>query len=313
MPDIPRKNRGQTVAAIDVTYILAPGHSGSTLLGLLLGAHPLIATVGELKVVPSSFRSGELCSCGKRMDRCGFWQQVARCLSEKGLDMHSEGFQTHPRHNRSLAQRLIASQVRGPLWERARALAMRAWPGARRCRQHTVEHNAAIIRTILDITGRRLFLDTSKDASRLRYLDESGMFNIKVLHMIRDGRAVSYSLIRKGLDASQAARDWVFDHVQAERLRMKMNPDRWMEVRYEELCANADHTLFSVCRFLGVAPEQRTLDFRSGENHILGNRMRLTKVDRITLDVSWRSELVGGALAAVEAITGNLNRRYGYT
>jgi hypothetical protein len=37
-----------------LAYILAASHSGSTLLSMLLGSHPQIATVGEMKPAPGA-------------------------------------------------------------------------------------------------------------------------------------------------------------------------------------------------------------------------------------------------------------------
>ncbi|MCH8196354.1 MAG: hypothetical protein IIB12_09815 [Chloroflexi bacterium] len=67
-----------------------------------------------------------------------------------------------------------------------------------------------------------------------------------------------------------------------------------------------------MCEFIGVSAEDRTLDFRSWDSHVLGNRLRLSDGKEISLDESWRRELTEDALAIVEAVTAKMNRRYGY-
>ncbi len=298
---------------IDLVYILSPAHSGSTVLGMLLGAHPQVATVGELKMVPWSFRNDETCSCGVVMRHCGFWKEVADRLRARGMDLTSAQFRTHVRDRRTFTERLVAGQVRGYLGETVRSAILRVRPGAGRFLHEMLACNIAIMHVIAELTERSVFLDTSKDASRLRYLAESGRFRISVLHLIRDGRAVANSLIRKGVDSRLAAQEWVEEHYQAERLRvMNFGATRWVRVHYEKFCADPDGILASVCEFIGVRAADRTLDFRSWDSHVLGNRLRLSDGRGISFDESWRRELTEGPLAIVEAVTAKLNRRYGY-
>lgn len=55
------------------------------------------------------------------------------------------------------------------------------------------------------------------------------------------------------------------------------------------------------------------LRFRSTTHHILnGNDMRLSGVQTISLDESWRRELDGDELAYFEKVAGKMNRRFGY-
>ncbi len=298
---------------IDLVYILCPGHSGSTVLGMLLGAHPQLATVGELKVVPWSFRNDESCSCGVAMSQCAFWSDVAKKLDASGMDLISDQFRTHIDNRDTMTARLVAGQVGEHLEETARSAVLQLWPPARKYLKDTLACNIALMQTIMELTGRNVFLDTSKDASRLRYLAKSHRFKISVVHLIRDGRAVAYSLIRKGVDPRTAAKEWLAEHEQAERLRaMNLSDTRWVQVHYEKLCADADGVLASLCDFIGVRAEDRTLDFRSWDSHVLGNRLRLSSGKEISLDERWRRELTEEPLAIVEEITRSTNQRYGY-
>lgn len=296
---------------IKLVYLACPGHSGSTLLAFLLGAHPRIATVGELKVVPASFRDGSDCSCGVLLRECEFWARVNERLREDGLDLADPAFRTHA-GGASKLDRVVVGQVRGATAELARSAAIAVLPPARRRWTQTIRCNAALMRAILEETGRPMILDTSKDASRLRYLQESGRFDIRVLHLVRDGRAVAWSLIRKGVDSRQAAAEWVSEHEQAARLRAKFGAGRWLTFQYERLCEDPDSTLAEICRFLGITADAALMQFRSWDSHILGNRMRLSREQGIRLDTSWRAALGGDALAAVEAVVSAMNRKFGY-
>ena len=70
-----------------LAYILAASHSGSTLLSMLLGSHPQIATIGEMNLSPKAM--GDLnryrCSCGALIRQCGFWQKVKEAMHHRGM------------------------------------------------------------------------------------------------------------------------------------------------------------------------------------------------------------------------------------
>lgn len=297
-----------------LVYVLSPGHSGSTLLGLLIGAHPQVATVGEVKVVPASFHNAETCACGTPMTQCAFWMRVNAKLQERGLDLRSERFQVHARGGAGVIERVATSQVREGCGEFARTLLLHAWPPAGVVWRRLRQANRALVDSVCDVVKRPVFLDTSKDASRLRFLAETRAFDLRVLHLIRDGRAVAYSLIKKGTPAQTAARDWVHEHEQARRLyRQWPAPQHtWMQVSYEQLCEDPVGALRAICGFVGLHYDPCMLEFREWESHILGNRMRLTSDHTIALDTSWQEKLSDADLATVSRVTAPLNHAFGY-
>ena len=64
-----------------IVYIMGRGHSGSTILDLVMGNHEEMRTVGELT---NGFRvAGVLCSCGARLDECEFWRDVRAELRDR--------------------------------------------------------------------------------------------------------------------------------------------------------------------------------------------------------------------------------------
>ena len=69
-----------------LTYILAPSHSGSTLLSLLLSSHPDVTTVGEINVSALDDPSRYLCSCGEPLRECDFWTAIAARMNGRGID-----------------------------------------------------------------------------------------------------------------------------------------------------------------------------------------------------------------------------------
>ena len=62
---------------------------------MLLGSHPDVCTVGELKATslgdPDTYR----CSCGELIRACGFWRDVAARMAERGRPFDVLHAKTH--------------------------------------------------------------------------------------------------------------------------------------------------------------------------------------------------------------------------
>src|SRR4051795_9833771 len=62
------------------------GHSGSTILDILLGGGAAVESVGELVSGLERYEAGEPCACGEPMRRCPFWAEVRRRFEADGHD-----------------------------------------------------------------------------------------------------------------------------------------------------------------------------------------------------------------------------------
>lgn len=298
---------------IELIYIAAPSYSGSTLLTFLLNTHPDIATVGELKwgtIDTLTYR----CSCGERLVDCAFWLSIKARVEQKGLIFDFDRPPTDFRlHNNSLGDRFMRARNRGPMFEALRSTAIAMLPNCRKRIAMAARVNKAAAEAILFLQKGRILLDASKDPVRLMHMMKTGDFNVRVLHLIRDGRGVTNSTIKKkGLDPETAANDWGQTHRQIERLTADMQDGTHRKVRYEDLCRDTVMECESIFAFLGLEPSKATLSMEDTPHHVLGNAMRLASMDKIKLDESWRNELDERSLRIFESVAGLQNRRYGY-
>lgn len=90
--------------------------------------------------------------------------------------------------------------------------------------------------------------------------------NMKVIHMIRDGRDVALSWL--GLwsgprDIAQAAWTWAA-HVRKKRDWGRCHPDRYLEIRYEDLLECPEETIKQAADFLGL-PVRNHIAFHQTE------------------------------------------------
>lgn len=298
---------------INLLYIASPSYSGSTLLTFLLNTHPAIATIGELKWGDIDLETYH-CSCGALLKECGFWGEVGGRVQQRGLPFELGRPATHFRcRGRPVFDRLVRAGVRGPLFEGIRDVAVAALAPVREDWTLVRQVNRAMIEIILELQTGTVFLDGSKDPVRLKHLHETGDYDIRVIELMRDGRAVLNSAIKnQGAAATAAARDWLKTHQQIDRMRRRLGSDRVLTLHYEDLCADTARSLHRIWRFTGLAPHRVPENYRTVPHHILGNRMRLRPAAPITPDDSWRATLPEPDLRVFERIGGRANQAYGY-
>jgi len=321
-----------------LVYILAASHSGSTLLSMLLGSHPQVATIGEIKLSPSAIGEVGLyrCSCGEFILNCKFWAQVKEGMARRGHEFDiADAGTDYGIVDSAYVRRLLGPLHRGPVLENVRDVGLWISPVWRRRLPEIQKRNAALVSTIAEITGAGIVADSSKTALRLKFLLRNPELDVKVVRLIRDGRGVALTYMdpagfadatdpalrgggiggnREGerLSMAQAAHEWRRCNEEAENVLRGLDQSRWIEVRYEELCEDTEDTLDSLFEFLGLDPAKRARDFRAVENHVVGNGMRLDTTSQVRLDQRWKSVLTEQDLRVFDREAGRMNRRYGY-
>lgn len=298
----------------EVLYILSASYSGSTLLTILLARHPEIATIGELKAQAMGDVGRYVCSCGAAIRQCPFWETVGERMKARGREFDLADFGTHfGAPGRWLSDRLLRASYRGSAFESARSIGLRAVPSARKRLASVLRQNRALIEVVNEIQAGRVFLDGSKDAIRLHHMFEAGIWPIKVVHLVRDGRGAANSYAKHhqtGMGA--AAPEWVGEQAEEQRLLASLPPEAWTRVNYEDLCRDPDRTLKEIFRFAACDPDVPGILESACEHHIVGNRMRLKPLEKITYDEKWRGELTEEDLVVFNRIAGDMNRQYGY-
>lgn len=309
------KNQATTIA-----YILGSGHSGSTLLAMLLGVQPEACTVGEMRV-PSVDGEQYLCSCGEPIRKCGFWKQVGEGMAKRGIpnfDITDAGMSIHDVDS-AYAHRLLKPLPRGAVLETARSLALGFSPAWQNHLRNVHHRNKALVEVLREITGAKVVIDSSKIALHLKYLLQSPDLNIKVIYLVRDGRAVTTSMLGHNFNCGTreqtiagAALSWRKNNESAERVLADLPKSQWVHLQYEELCRRPLETVRSLCEFLGMDTSNIVMDFRARQQHILGNEMRMKSGSDIRLDERWRKALSKEDLDIFESVAGEANRKYGY-
>jgi len=319
-----------------VAYLLAASHSGSTLLAILLGSHPDVCTTGELKATSLGDPERYRCSCGAPIRQCAFWRDIAARMAARGHAFDITQAATHISTGATpYVRRLLQPLVRGSALETLREAGLGLAPSwhTRVAEFHAL--NASLVGSVCDATGARVVVDSSKVGIRLKYLLRNPALDVRVIRVVRDGRAVALTYIdpanfadataphlrgggngesrdRERLSPLDAAHEWRRSNEEAAAIVAGLDPSQYTTVTYEELCADTAAVLRRLWAFLGVAPRQFGPGWRSRSQHVIGNGMRLDSTEAVRLDERWRRALTPAALKVFEAEAGDLNRQLGY-
>jgi len=302
---------------------------------MLLNAHPGIVTAGELKANHLGDTERYMCSCQELIRSCEFWNSVSSEMERRGLEYDvcnaRTSLQSIPG---SFVQRLLRPLHRGAFLEVVRDVLLSLSPDWRRAYPVWQERNRQLINSVASVSGVSFVADSSKIATRLKYLRKIPDLKIKVVRLVRDGRAVALTYMDPGNFADardknmrgggsgirprdeetmeQAANQWLRSNMEAKQVIRTLPQEDWTQIRYEDVCTRTSETMNSVYSFLGLAEDQSFESFREVENHIVGNGMRLDSSSEIILDERWRDVLTDTDLATFDQIAGPLNRRLGY-
>jgi len=194
-------------------------------------------------------------------------------------------------------------------------------------------NNASIFRTFADLVEETTgdcpawIVDASKDPYRLLWLQRSGLFNIKVIHMVRHPCGFAYSVTkdwihRNGIVSNlerlyyttRQSGAWVIQNTLIRQIidNHMTNGDHVL-VRYEDLATHPQNTFRKVCRLIGVNCEEQAVDnWRSGSQFtIAGNPMRYEDRD-IELDERWKRRLPVSSSLIAKLISSATRSSYDY-
>jgi Sulfotransferase family len=311
-------SRGES-ALPKMLYVGGFGRSGSTLVGRVLGEAPDTICVGETRYLWSRGILHDVqCGCGEPFHSCDFWAAVGR-----------EAFGGWDRVD---TERLVELER---VTNRLRALPLHRLPQLRPGFAAAIEEYAAslgkVYAAIARVSGARTIVETSKDPNFGSLLTRIPGNDVRIIHLIRDSRAVAYSWTRKKRMSSpigkqsfmprfspaETATRWLTSNLAFHALVTRRTP--YLRVSYESFIADPRGTLRKLGDFaeepLLLPDTQMTASrVRLGDHHIFsGNPMRAdTGWLEMRLDDQWQTMLPTLPFAEVTAITLPLLRLYGY-
>jgi len=268
-------------------FIAGSVRSGTTLLQLLLNAHPNIAIFGELHYFDQL-------------------SQIRNKVPSLAGDEDFEYFMSLLKNIDNYQYIPNAENFFGVVKEKFKKEDKRTYENFLRC----------VLEEYARSQGAARFGE--KTPTNIRYLEQlvSIFPHVKILHIVRDPRDVVASSIKMPWTADDAVINslkWKCDVSYGREFSDRT--ESYMELRYEDLVYETEEQLKRICSFVGEVYDKKMLDFyKASRTHLKGEPWK-DKTQR-SIDSAaikrWSSELSHSQVFIIEKINGSLMDIFGY-
>jgi hypothetical protein len=305
------------VEKIKVLYIAGSLRSGSTLMGKLLGQVEGLLSVGEVASIwKAGFMENLLCGCGKAFRECDFWRRVIDNSFGSSLD--------------DIESLNALIELQKPMTRIRKLPFLKHGRLRRNFEQFASENLYPLYLALKKVGGGKMVVDSSKVPAYLYILSKCDFIDLRVLHLIRDSRAVAYSWTRKKLrpeigkkaeymrrySSFKSSRKWMSHNIMPLLVKRGIGDDRYIAVRYEDMMRDPRETVRRVLEFVGVESDLSFFadDFTAkvGTVHsVLGNPIVFdTGEVKIRYDDEWKGKLSPSGKAVSMFMTYPLMRMF---
>ena len=296
-----------------ILYIAGYSRSGSTILDMLLGAHPEAVSTGELTFILEDGRDPKrLCTCGEPYAKCQFWGAwIAAHLPDEKTAASLRHMET-----RENLDKVLSGDVSTPEAESYKA------------------YIDGLMSHIGQAAAPQVIVDSSKTArdaaGRALALSRIAGFDVRMLHLTRNPRSTVKSYIetgsnwaaegyhkKKSFESWRPIFGWKYANAIARQVGRELGDDRYMHVRYENLMNNPEAELARIGAFSGLDLTDIAKAVSSGEkflaeHNVVGNRTRL-EPQTIRLGEGTTPKLPFAHDLALRAFAGAEMRALGYS
>jgi hypothetical protein len=273
------------IKKLKIIYIMGDGRSGSTILSIILGNHPDIASVGELHRWPEF--QGQTKPGDEKLENKRFWEDILAHYCALGSSPDFE--------NLALLQEDIEDYQ-----QFFKVLLSKDTQDSEAYKNYLKQ----LFEAISCVADRQIIVDETKKPGRAYKLLKHKDFDTRVIHLVRDPRGVVWSQLKKDVEHKSKHPLTTMAHYNIKNcmglLVNWLTPNQSiLRIRYEDLVAVPEKTLGNIGKFIGISMEPVQQKIRSGESlwvpHLIdGNRIR--KKDKINLrfDLEWQRKLTKG-------------------
>ncbi len=244
-------------APIRVLYICGLGRSGSTILDRMLGQEPGFASFGELsKFWSHVVVAPQRCGCGESFTSCSWWVKLA----EESPEIFDRARAASVYH---LHEKFLRSTLMPRLW----------WGPTRRrvlLRFAPSYHEAlfCLYGALAEAVSGGVIVDSSKSPIYGYLLASMPELDVRLVHLVRDPRAVAFSWTRQQRDAGsvegrfmhrypsyKSTAFWTVWNETIRRVTAQSGVPA-VTLRYEDLVADPQAALAAVLDLFGARPSR---------------------------------------------------------
>ncbi len=295
-----------------IIYIAGYGRSGSTIFEKYLVSETNCFGVGEISNYFGLInKQSTYCSCGAPVINCQFWSKVRKLLGNSAV-------------NCSRGRDCVLTQPDSI----TRAIKLRF---KKKEQREVYQENICKLFSSINkvIPPNHIIIDSSKTAygciNRPFNIYNKCKIEVKVIHMVRDVRAVYWSLLRGknstlelgikrkiALPWIRAIVGWTIANYFASLLKTKLGEENYYLLKYEDFVSNPEKTIDKIKIHFKLEKDSENLDLSQRFHQISGNRSRFNKKISIKKDYEWKIMVGKKTKILTYYATYPLNRKFKY-
>ena len=290
-----------------VLSILSSGHSGSTLLDIILGSIPGVFSMGEFHYLSwQAWRNGEqsgngqdLCTCGNSFVQCPVWGEVIREVSKQhGFDYQSDplklnlvlygrdSYFNETRFLDRLLRELVCRSFKSPFGAKALQRLLNA-PLRRK-----IINNWDVFDAVFKHEGSACIVDSTKDVARFQALWQQRSSQIVPLVLYRNARGIASSALKYGREPKADLDAWLKNYNQRIFPVLSRLECEYETVEYEALTKEPAAVRSRIASRIGLGGPSCPETFIAKDYHLVaGNPMRYQSEIKVRYDDSWQTRL----------------------
>jgi len=218
----------------NILYIAGYPNSGSTILLNVLNEITGFIAVGEIKALLNyNIIRKKPCGCGSKVEDCEYWAPI---ISQILIDSTSENIRVLNKQRREITNRKF---------HKVRFF----------CNDNQIiddnksffNFTSSLYKAVFKHTDCKVLVDSSKDPMYAWFLSKMKGFKVHVIHLVRDPRGTSYSLIKKGKKPNH--KRWIIINDNCSYLSKIENIDYHL-VKYEDFASNPANIIEEILKIL---------------------------------------------------------------
>ena len=306
-----------------IVYIIAQGHTGSTLLDCILGTHPQIVSSGEMRYLNyqidrtrhkiGTVKDQDICTCLRNFSDCDYWKAVANDLEKKvGIDILERprdfdraffgeySYRQRGGHKVSKLDRSRKKIIKSMLFRQcSREEILDIEPRI----SHWVENELKLCQSMLKVQDKTVIVDSSKDITKALLMAKFFPESTTIIFIHREARGLTASIKRRQKKRKRGYLALIYTILAKYKYELmvarckKINSLKWDDVNYEDFVGSPREFLTEFSEKMGLTKNdflQSNGDFFIEPNklHIVaGNPMRYRGRQKVVYDNRWSSEL----------------------
>ena len=287
-------------------------YSGGTLFSIILNSSSDIVCNGEAFPWQDGSTDND-CSCGENISNCQFYSYSASEMRKDDGRFDLDVFTVLPEISRmKFINRYFNSFFPS---SDIKEFVLKLFPSWNNKLNSFIDSHIKFFEKALMFEKKSIYIDGTKNVRRAELFARADNVNLKIIHLIRDGRGFCNSWVKnRGVSKEEglqvAARDWNNYILQVDEFSKRYPDVPVLTVKYEDLCMYLDRQKSKIYKFLGLTGIWGIIGGNSF--HILGNRMRRSFSGEIQQDLSWQAELSNEQIELIESIMKKQLKRYNF-